>query len=110
MPRASATSAPIRLGTISMDVSDAAGLAGLRGSGMGWVGGAVMIVSVGSESMGWSESAAGDAADRDGVQDDVTDPRGHRRHVQLWRRHGVPGRFACFQGADLRAVAQHDPA
>src|SRR6185503_88062 len=48
MPRASATSAPIRLGTISIDVVEAAGF---RGSGMGWVGGAVMIVSVGSESM-----------------------------------------------------------
>src|SRR4029077_10385353 len=46
MPRASATSAPIRLGTISIDVVEAAGF---RGSGMGWVGGAVMIVSVGSE-------------------------------------------------------------
>src|SRR6476646_6901280 len=48
MPRASATSAPIRLGTISIDVVEAAGF---RGSGMGWVGGAVMIVSVGSEGM-----------------------------------------------------------
>src|SRR6185312_4431344 len=48
MPRASATSAPIRLGTISIDVVEAGGF---RGSGMGWVGGAVMIVSVGSESM-----------------------------------------------------------
>src|SRR6201992_3818006 len=107
MPRASATSAPIRLGTISSDAVEAAGL---RGSGIGWGGGAGMIVSVGSESMGWSESAAGDAADRDGVQDDVTDPRGHRRHVELRRRHGVLARFVSFQGADLRAVAQHDPA
>src|SRR4029079_1207061 len=48
MPRASATSAPIRLGTISIDAVEAAGF---RGSGMGWVGGAVMIVSVGSEGM-----------------------------------------------------------
>src|SRR5205085_6430099 len=110
MPRASATSAPIRAGTTSMDVTEAAGLAGLRGSGMGWVGGAVMIVSVGAESMSWSESAAGDAADRDGVQDDVTDPRGHRRHVELRRRHRVLARWVDFHGADLRAVAQHDPA
>src|SRR6478609_4936746 len=107
MPRASATSAPIRLGTISIDAVEAAGF---RGSGMGWVGGAVMIVSVGSESVGWSESAAGDAADRDGVQDDVADPRGHRGHVQLWPRHGAPGHFVRFHGADLCAVAQHDPA
>src|SRR6476661_6414241 len=107
MPRASATSAPIRLGTISIDVVEAAGF---RGSGMGWVGGAVMIVSVGSESMGWSESAAGDAADRDGVQDDVTDPRGHRRHVELRRRHGVLARFIRFHRTDLRAIAHHDPA
>jgi hypothetical protein len=35
-----------------MDVVEAAGLAGLRGSGMGWVGGAVMIVSVDAERYG----------------------------------------------------------
>src|ERR1700748_1207095 len=107
MPRASATSAPLRLGTISID---AVAGAGFRGRGVGWGGGAVMIVSVVSESMGWSESAAGDAADRDGLQDDVTDPRGHRGHVELRRRHGVLARFAYFHRADLRAVAQHDPA
>src|ERR1700760_2793988 len=87
MPRASATSAPIRLGTTSMDVTEAAGLAGLRGSGMGWVGPAVMIVSVGAERWGWSESAAGDAIDRDGVQQEAAEPRGHRGQVELGRRH-----------------------
>src|SRR5437660_9351319 len=108
MRRASATNAPIRLGTTSIDVVDAAGLAGLRGSGMGWVGGAVMIVSVGAESMGWSESATGDAVDRDRVQDEVAEPRGHRGQVELRRRHRVLGRVGVdLQGADLRAVAQH---
>src|SRR2546430_14515918 len=107
MPRASATSAPIRLGTISLAAVE---VVRSLGTGQGAVGGAVMIVSVGAESMGWSESGAGDAADRDGVQDDVTDLRGHRRHVELRRRHRVLGRVGVgFYGADLRAIAQHDP-
>src|SRR6266480_4438314 len=107
MPRASATSAPIRLGTISLAAVE---VVRSLGTGQGAVGGAVMIVSVGAESMGWSESAAGDAADRDGMQDDVTDPRGHRRHVELRRGYRFRARWADFHGAELRAVAQHDPA
>src|SRR5215475_10275957 len=43
MPRASATSAPIRLGTISLAAVD---VVRSLGTGQGWVGGAVMIVSV----------------------------------------------------------------
>src|SRR6266702_5486199 len=112
MPRASATSAPIRLGTTSMDVVETAGLAGLRGNGMGWVGGAVMIVSVGAERMGWSESAAGDAVVWDSVQHEVAESRGHRSRVELGCRHrGRRVRVGVgLQGADLRAVVQHDPA
>src|SRR5262245_6989514 len=49
MPRASATSAPIRLGTISLAAVE---VVRSLGTGQGWVGGAVMIVSVGAESMG----------------------------------------------------------
>ena len=43
MPRASATSAPIRLGTISLAAVE---VVRSLGTGQGWVGGAVMIVSV----------------------------------------------------------------
>src|SRR6266516_4532499 len=46
MPRASATSAPIRLGTISLAAVE---VVRSLGTGQGAVGGAVMIVSVGAE-------------------------------------------------------------
>src|SRR5919197_4807621 len=106
MPRVSATSAPIRQGTTSLTAPEEARVGG---SGADAPGYAVMIVSVGAESY-WSESAAGEAVDRGRVQDEIAGPSGTRRHIKhrrldrrRCRRAGV-----LFQGADLRAVGQHD--
>jgi hypothetical protein len=72
---------------------------------MGWVGGAVIVVME-TEGMGWSESAAGDTADRR-RRTTLPIPRGHRRPSSFG---AVTAFRRCpFHGADLRAVAQHDP-
>src|SRR5690349_10232695 len=107
MPRVSATSAPIRQGTSSLptpELARAGGNASCR---------VVMIVSVVlAGRYCWSESAARDAADRDGVQDDAAVLRGTGRYVEVRRL----GRRRCrragvgFQGADLYAAGQNDPA
>src|ERR1700745_1036540 len=107
MPRVSATSAPIRQGTTSLAAVESAPAGGNASCRV------VMIVSVVlAGRYGWSESAARGAADHGGVQDDVAVLRGTRRHVEV-RRLGRRRRRRVdvgFQGADLRAVGQHDPA
>src|SRR5215467_6403958 len=101
MPRVSATSAPIRQGTTSLTAPEEVRVGGADAPGY-----AVMIVSVGAEGCCWSESAAGEAVDRGGVQGEVPGPRGTRRHVEHGRldRRRCPRVGVRFKGADLRAV------
>src|SRR5580692_10356941 len=108
MPRATATSPPIRLGTISsLPMPDDTG----TGAGEDASGCAVMFVPSRRDDCGRSESAAGNAADRAGNEGDAVVLGGAGRQVE---HRGLGGRRdrgvrIVLHGTYLAAVLQDDP-